>query len=104
MVGEHLVERRAREARCAEAIVEPPDEAVDHHRCVTGRCARDRSAWSIDASQLAKSAAAPMTSAEPPKPHISAPATCWSRSASAPRPYTGYQGVRAMVMRIPSAV
>ena len=77
----------------------PPPVAVS-----TRAACRARAARSIEASQPANSAAAATTSARPPKPHMTAPAICWLRTAVAPCPYGAYHDVAASVMRSPSAV
>ena len=93
------------EARRPETVVEPAEDAVDHHRCTTGRCARARSARSIDASQLANErggADDQRRAAEPPHDARRRPA---GRAARAHR--SGTWRTRACgraSSRIPSAV
>src|SRR5215216_6626172 len=71
VVGEHLVERLARESCAAQAVVEPANEAVQHDGAASkwtsgGRGERPGLACSSRLSQRTKRKTPPTTAARPP--------------------------------------
>ena len=109
VVGEHLVERRCGRSatRRAGRRTTGPMRS-DHHgsdRRPCDRCAvrRPRSMFVEPRREQRRAAdhAAPM----PPKPHMTTPASCWSRSAAAPLPVRRVPGRRGRASSsTPSAI